>query len=136
MIEFVGKLGEYLGFPIAASEHALEIDHMNGWIHWLMIILFVGWGIFFIVTLVKFGIMKDDSTRKMKRDVIANKKPLYVLESELFELQQKSKHNKDTRNRMKKLSEVITVKRYAAEKVNTLIQKELEDKKKYVDLPE
>ena len=54
--------------------------------------------------------MKDDSTRKMKRDVIANKKPLYVLESELFELQQKSKHNKDTRNRMKRLSEVITVK--------------------------
>ena len=80
--------------------------------------------------------MKDDSTRKMKRDVIANKKPLYVLESELFELQQKSKHNKDTRNRMKRLSEVITVKLYAAEKVNTLIQKELEDKKKYVDLPE
>ena len=80
--------------------------------------------------------MKDDSTRKMKRDVIANKKPLYVLESELFELQQKSKHNKDTRNRMKRLTEVITTKRYAAEKVNTLIQKELEDKKKYVDLPE
>ena len=48
----------------------------------------------------------------------------------------KSKHNKDTRNRMKRLTEVITTKRYAAEKVNTLIQKELEDKKKYVDLPE
>ena len=80
--------------------------------------------------------MRDDSTRKMHRDIKANKQKLYVLESELFELQQKTKHNKDTRNRMKRLSEIITVKRYAAEKVNTLIQKELEDKKKYVDLPE
>tara|TARA_A100001015_G_C14442198_1_gene500901 strand:- start:202 stop:444 length:243 start_codon:yes stop_codon:yes gene_type:complete len=80
--------------------------------------------------------MKDDSTRKMHRDIKANKQKLYVLESELFELQQKTKHNKDTRNRMKRLTEVITTKRYAAEKVNTLIQKELEDKKKYVDLPE
>ena len=76
------------------------------------------------------------SVRKMHRDIKANKQKLYVLEAELFELQQKSKHNKDTRNRMKRLSEIITVKRYAAEKVNTLIQKELEDKKKYVDLPE
>ena len=80
--------------------------------------------------------MRDDSTRKMHRDIKANKQKLYVLESELFELQQKSKHNKDTRNRMKRLTEVITTKRYAAEKVNTLIQKELEDKKKYLDLPE
>ena len=80
--------------------------------------------------------MRDDSTRKMHRDIKANKQKLYVLESELFELQQKTKHNKDTRNRMKRLTEVITTKRYAAEKVNTLIQNELEDKKKYVDLPE
>ena len=63
MIEFFGKLGEYLGFPIAASEHALGIDHMNGWIHWLMIVLFIGWGIFFIVTLIKFGIMKNDDSK-------------------------------------------------------------------------
>ena len=76
------------------------------------------------------------SVRKMDRDIKANKSPLYILEAELFELQQKTKHNKDTRNRMKRLTEVITTKRYAAEKVNTLIQKELEDKKKYVDLPE
>ena len=41
MIEFFGKLGEYLGFPVNASEHGLIIDHMNGWIHWLMLILFI-----------------------------------------------------------------------------------------------
>ena len=60
MIEFFGKLGEYLGFPVNASEHGLIIDHMNGWIHWLMLILFVGWGIFFLFTLYKFGIKKDN----------------------------------------------------------------------------
>ena len=80
--------------------------------------------------------MKDDSTRKMRRDVIANKKPLYFLEAELFELQQKSKHIKDTRNRKKRLEQVILAKKYAAMKVQEKIKKELEDKKKYVYLPE
>ena len=60
MVEFFGRLGENLGFPINASSHGLIIDHMNGWIHWLMLILFVGWGIFFILTLYKFGIKKNN----------------------------------------------------------------------------
>ncbi len=60
MVEFFGKLGEYLGFPVNASEHGLIIDHMNGWIHWLMLILFIGWGIFFILTLYKFGIKNNN----------------------------------------------------------------------------
>ena len=45
------------------------------------------------------------SVRKMHRDIKSDKSPLYVLESELFELQQRTKHNKDTRNRMKRLTE-------------------------------
>ena len=60
MIGFFGRLGEHLGFPVNASEHGLAIDHMNGWIHWLMLILFIGWGIFFILTLYKFGIKKNN----------------------------------------------------------------------------
>jgi len=60
MLELFGKLGENLGFPINASSHGLVIDHMNGWIHWLMILLFIGWGVFFIVTLYKFGIKKSN----------------------------------------------------------------------------
>ena len=60
MIEFFGKLGEHLGFPVNASEHGLIIDHMNGWIHWLMLILFIGWGIFFLLTLYKFGIKNSN----------------------------------------------------------------------------
>ena len=73
------------------------------------------------------------SVRKMDRDIKANKQKLYVLEAELFELQQKTKHNKDTRNRMKRLTEVITTKRYAAMKVNEMIDKQLE-KNKDVDV--
>ena len=69
------------------------------------------------------------SVRKMDRDIKANKQKLYVLEAELFELQQRTKHNKDTRNRMKRLTEVITTKRYAAEKVNEMIDKELKKSK-------
>ena len=55
MIEQLGRLSEFLGLPINAASHGLMIDYMNGWVHWLMIALFVGWGIFFIITLIKFG---------------------------------------------------------------------------------
>ena len=54
MIELLGKLSNYLGLPSVASDHALKIDYMNGWVHWLMLILFLGWGIFFIFTIIRF----------------------------------------------------------------------------------
>ena len=47
-------MGELLGLPIQASEHAPEIDRMIVLIHWLMAVLFVGWGTFFIYTLIRF----------------------------------------------------------------------------------
>lgn len=40
--------------PIQASAHAAEIDHMTILVHWLMLVLFVGWGIFFLFVLVRF----------------------------------------------------------------------------------
>jgi len=45
---------ELLGLPIQASEHASEIDQMIVLTHWLMAVMFVGWGAFFIYTLVRF----------------------------------------------------------------------------------
>ena len=54
MIEMLGRLSDHLGFPVVSSSHWQEIDYMNGWVHWLMLILFIGWGIFFIYTLFKF----------------------------------------------------------------------------------
>lgn len=45
---------EYLGLPVAASAHAGEIDQMIALVHWLMAVLFVGWGLFFIFVLMRF----------------------------------------------------------------------------------
>ena len=45
---------EFLEIPVAASAHAGDIDRMTVLTHWLMAILFIGWGAFFIYTLVRF----------------------------------------------------------------------------------
>ncbi|MCM3880053.1 MAG: hypothetical protein ND807_08095 [Vicinamibacterales bacterium] len=45
---------EFLEIPIAASAHAGQIDQMTELTHWLMAFLFVGWGSFFIYTLIRF----------------------------------------------------------------------------------
>jgi cytochrome c oxidase subunit 2 len=45
---------EYLGLPVQASTHAGEIDHMIVLVHWLMLLLFVGWGAFFVFVLFRF----------------------------------------------------------------------------------
>jgi cytochrome c oxidase subunit 2 len=45
---------ELLGLPEQASAHAAEIDRMIVLVHWLMAVLFVGWGSFFIYTLIRF----------------------------------------------------------------------------------
>ena len=44
----------YLGLPVQASTHAGEIDHMISLVHWLMLLLFVGWGVFFVYVLFRF----------------------------------------------------------------------------------
>ena len=44
----------WLGLPVAASAHAAEIDQMLVLVHWLMLVLFVGWGAFFVYVLVRF----------------------------------------------------------------------------------
>ena len=45
---------EFLQFPIEASQHAAQIDQMTALTHWLMALLFVGWGAFFVFTLIRF----------------------------------------------------------------------------------
>jgi cytochrome c oxidase subunit 2 len=41
-------------FPIQASTHAAEVDHMTILVHWLMLVLFIGWGLFFVFVLFRF----------------------------------------------------------------------------------
>ena len=40
--------------PIQASTHAAEIDQMTILVHWLMLVMFVGWGAFFMFVLFRF----------------------------------------------------------------------------------
>jgi cytochrome c oxidase subunit 2 len=46
---------ELLGLPAAASSHAGDIDQMIVLIHWLMAVLFIGWGAFFVYVLFRFS---------------------------------------------------------------------------------
>jgi cytochrome c oxidase subunit 2 len=41
-------------FPVQASTHAAEVDQMTVLVHWLMLVLFIGWGLFFIFVLFRF----------------------------------------------------------------------------------
>jgi len=45
---------ELLGLPVAASTHAAELDHMTVLVHWLMLVMFVGWGLYYLFVLFKF----------------------------------------------------------------------------------
>jgi cytochrome c oxidase subunit 2 len=45
---------EWLGLPALASAHGGQIDNLIGWIHIFMLILFVGWGGFFLYCIVRF----------------------------------------------------------------------------------
>ena len=45
---------ELLGLPIQAPAHAGEIDEMIILIHYLMAVLFIGWGAFYVYTLFRF----------------------------------------------------------------------------------
>lgn len=53
MLDFL-DISEYLGMPAAGSSHAADIDLMMALVHWLMLVLFVGWGAYFIYTLIRF----------------------------------------------------------------------------------
>jgi cytochrome c oxidase subunit 2 len=45
---------EWLGLPLNASTHGAEMDQLTLWMHWLMAALFVGWGVFFVYTLIRY----------------------------------------------------------------------------------
>lgn len=45
---------QFLGLPPVASEHGPELDHLTIIVHWLMLVLFVGWGVFYVYTLIRF----------------------------------------------------------------------------------
>jgi cytochrome c oxidase subunit 2 len=40
--------------PVAASAHAGQVDQIMALVHWLMLVLFVGWSAFFVYVVVRF----------------------------------------------------------------------------------
>jgi cytochrome c oxidase subunit 2 len=50
----VENMTEWLGLPPLAAAHGGQIDNLIGWIHIFMLILFVGWGGFFLYVLARF----------------------------------------------------------------------------------
>jgi cytochrome c oxidase subunit 2 len=45
---------DWLRMPVAASAHAGDIDRTMALVHWLMLVMFVGWSIFFVYVLFRF----------------------------------------------------------------------------------
>ena len=54
LAENIMNWNQLLGMPPLATTHGGEIDALNGWIHVFMLVLFVGWGGFFLYCLVRF----------------------------------------------------------------------------------
>src|SRR5262245_58425769 len=50
----IENMTEWLGLPPLASTHGGQIDSLIGWIHIFMLILFLGWGAFFLSCVVRF----------------------------------------------------------------------------------
>ena len=64
--------------------------------------------------------------RKQEREAKLSKKSLIELEDELWRLNQLTKLNKDTRNRKARLEKIVRIKRYAVEKVQEKIARQVE----------
>ena len=71
-----------------------------------------------------------DIYRNQEREMKLARKPLIVLEDELWQINQLSRLRKDLRNRKKRLEKVIAVKRVALQAVQEKIEREVANEKK------
>ena len=70
-----------------------------------------------------------DIYRNQERELKLARKPLIVLEDELWQINQLSRLRKDLRNRKKRLEKVIAVKRLSLQAVQEKIAREVENEK-------
>src|SRR5436309_10323094 len=47
-------MNKLLGLPVLASDHGKDVDNLIIYVHWLMIVLFVGWLAYFAYALFRF----------------------------------------------------------------------------------
>ena len=71
-----------------------------------------------------------DIYRNQERELKLARKPLIVLEDELWQINQLSRLRKDLRNRKNRLEKVIAVKRLSLQAVQEKIAREVENEKK------
>ena len=71
-----------------------------------------------------------DIYRNQERELKLARKPLIVLEDELWQINQLSRLRKDLRNRKKRLEKVIAVKRLSLQAVQEKIEREVANEKK------
>ena len=64
MLDFL-DISKYLGLPTSATAHAPGIDYMMSLVHWLMLVLCVGWGVYFIYVLFRFRQSKNPTRRAL-----------------------------------------------------------------------
>ena len=70
-----------------------------------------------------------DIYRNQERELKLARKPLIVLEDELWQINQLSRLRKDLRNRKRRLEKVIAVKRLSLQAVQEKIAREVENEK-------
>ena len=70
----------YFGLPVGISSVSGRIDEIIVIVHYLMLVLFVGWGIFFIVSLVKFRSSKNKKANYIHFKIKGNGKIIKELE--------------------------------------------------------
>tara|TARA_B100000683_G_scaffold200366_1_gene193636 strand:+ start:169 stop:387 length:219 start_codon:yes stop_codon:yes gene_type:complete len=71
-----------------------------------------------------------DIYRNQERELKLARKPLIVLEDELWQINQLSRLRKDLRNRKRRLEKVIAVKRLSLQAVQEKIAREVDNEKK------
>ena len=71
-----------------------------------------------------------DIYRNQERELKLAKRPLIVLEDELWQINQLNRLRKDLRNRKKRLEKVIAVKRLSLQAVQEKIEREVANEKK------
>ena len=46
---------KYFGLPVLASKHGADVDRMVIYLHLIMALLFIGWGVYFVYALWRFS---------------------------------------------------------------------------------
>ena len=70
------ELLQYFGLPVGISSVSGRIDEIIVIVHYLMLVLFVGWGIFFIVSNSEHPEIKKQTIKELNHTILQSWKQL------------------------------------------------------------